>query len=61
MIVNLCNVETTEYALQAMMYSIICTHHRLHSNGRKQNRFRLIYVKQLIDYDGSTTSDIKHT
>ena len=38
------------------MYPNICTHHSLHSNKENKPSFPDIYMKQLIEYDGTTTS-----
>ena len=54
------NVQINEYDLQAMMYQIICAHHRLHiSNGNKQNSFKTnkIGFSNIVSYKISHCSN----
>ena len=51
---NECNVQTNKYDLQALMYPIICMHHKLRSSNRNRNPAFPWYMKQLREYDGTT-------
>ena len=50
-------METNEYEQQAIMFPIICTHHRLHSISEIGNSFLVIYMKQLTVQSPQTTTE----
>ena len=62
MIMRWCNVQTGENKLQANMYQIVCTQHRLHCGVKTQLSQDLYEIT--AGYDGATISDTqprKHT
>ena len=57
MIMRLSNVQTKKYDLQAILHPVNCARHTQHSSDGNKNSFPGIYIKQLTEYDGTTTSD----
>ena len=60
MIMRWCNVQTNEYDLKAITYSIICTHHKLHNKDENKIPWCRKYILIRVSFWGKITINQYH-